>query len=142
VLEFVEARQPGEVLKIRLEIGELMCVEAEQLRFCFDSIKKETDLNSSSLEIATVPAVVKCPHCTYEGPAKRWDGGLSNGSIATLQCPACGKAAQAIQGHDCAIKSIQLSNLRSPEAVMPADLDCPETHHECDPFFDAIPSEI
>ncbi len=120
VLEFVQAREPAEVLKVRLEIGELTCVEDEQLRFCYDSIKTETALRNSTLEISSVPAVVKCAWCKYEGAAKRWDGG-----IATLECPNCGKAAQAIQGHDCAIKSIQLA----------------ETHHECDPA-NAISSAI
>ena len=108
VLEFAEARPSEEVLKVRLEIGELMCVEAEQLRFCYDSIKTGTALENSCLEIAFAPAVVKCPHCQYEGPPKYWEGVLAEASIATLQCPQCGKAAAAIAGHDCAIKSIQL----------------------------------
>src|SRR5665213_1797595 len=108
VLEFAEARPSEEVLKVRLEIGELMCVEAGQLRFCYDSIKTNTPLKNSLLEIESVAAVVQCPHCQYEGPPKYWDGALAGASIATLQCPTCGKAAAAIQGHECAIKSIQL----------------------------------
>jgi Zn finger protein HypA/HybF involved in hydrogenase expression len=87
-----------------------MCVEAEQLRFCFDSIKQETALNDAVLEIQFIPAVVKCRECDYEGGPKYWDGVLSGASIATLQCPRCGKAAEAIQGRDCAIKSVQMAD--------------------------------
>jgi hydrogenase nickel incorporation protein HypA/HybF len=128
VLEFAAARPSQEILKVRLEIGELMCVEAEQLRFCYDSIKQETALKNSVLEIASLSAVVQCPHCHYEGPPKYWDGALAGVSIPTLQCPQCGKAADAIQGHDCAIKTIQL-------------LDLSKTDHERDPFRNTLRAE-
>jgi hydrogenase nickel incorporation protein HypA/HybF len=125
VLEFAGARPSAEVVKVRLEIGELMCIEAEQLRFCYDSIKQETVLKNSSLEIEFVPAVVQCPHCQYEGSPKYWDGVLASASIPTLQCPKCGKAAAAIRGHDCAIKTVQL-------------LDLTNSHDECDSATGAI----
>jgi hydrogenase nickel incorporation protein HypA/HybF len=128
VLEFALARPSQQVLKVRLEIGEMMCVEAEQLRFCYDSIKKETALENSDLEIAFLPAVVQCPHCQYEGSPKYWDGALAGVSIPTLQCPQCGKAAETIQGHDCAIKTIQL-------------LDLKNTDNERDPFSNALRSD-
>lgn len=126
VLEFAQERQAMEVLKVRLEIGELMAVEAEQLQFCYDSIKQGTALENSSLEILFVSAVVRCPHCSYEGPPKYWDGARAGASVATLQCPRCSQAAKAIAGHDCAIKSIQAAKI----------------HHERDPFSTAIASEV
>lgn len=121
-LEFLQDREPCEILAIRVEIGELMCVEAEQLRFCFDSIKQETPLENSVLEISFAPAAVECPHCQYEGLAGRWDGAISGASIPTLQCPRCGKAVKAVQGHDCAIKSIRVST------------NSVKNYDECDPF--------
>jgi hydrogenase nickel incorporation protein HypA/HybF len=125
VLEFSEARHGRDVLRVRLEIGELMCVEAEQLRFCYDSIKLGTALENSTLDIEFAPAVVNCPHCDYEGPPKYWDGVIAGASIPTLQCPDCGKAAAAIQGHDCAIKTVQLLDQRN----------------ECDPNTNAVGAE-
>jgi hydrogenase nickel incorporation protein HypA/HybF len=121
VLEFAEARPWAEVLKVRLEIGELMGVEAEQLRFCYDSIKPETILKNSSLEISIVSAVVRCSCCEYEGPPKQWEGVLANATIPTLQCPQCGRTAVAVAGNDCAIKNVQA-------ATRPAKYD------ECDPL--------
>jgi hydrogenase nickel incorporation protein HypA/HybF len=117
LMAFAAAHDGKEILTVRLEIGELMCVEHEQLRFCYDSIKMDTPLQNSTLEIITAPAVVECPICQYEGTPKYWDAGLSAGSIATLQCPACGKAAKAIRGHDCAIRSVQLIDSREMTAV-------------------------
>lgn len=54
-----------------------------------------------------MPAAVRCPHCAYEGSPKYWEGALSAALVPTLQCPECGRAAEAVAGHDCAIKSIK-----------------------------------
>ena len=108
VLEFANSPPPKKVLKVLLQIGELTCVEPEQLQFCYTAVVQETSIEGSTLEIERVPAQVACPHCGYAGPPKYWEDALSAAPVATLQCPTCGKAAAAIQGHDCAIKSIQL----------------------------------
>lgn len=110
VLDFVSARQIQQVRTIRLAVGELTCVQHEQLRFCFESLIGQTDLQGSTLEIETVDAVVKCPRCEYEGAPRYWDGVLSGGPAPTLQCPRCGKAAGAVRGHECAIRSIQYAS--------------------------------
>jgi|ERR1041385_1549623 hydrogenase nickel incorporation protein HypA/HybF len=107
VLDFVNERQVSEVRTVRLAVGELTCVQDEQLRFCYESLVKETPIEASALEIERLPAVVKCPHCQYEGPPRYWDEALSAQAVPTLQCPQCGKAAQAVRGHECAIRSIQ-----------------------------------
>jgi hydrogenase nickel incorporation protein HypA/HybF len=116
VLEFAEAHRPAEVVKVRVEIGELMCVEQEQLRFCYDSIKGNTAVMNSLLEISSVPAAVNCPNCRYEGPPKYWEE-AQGAPVPTLQCPQCGKTAEAIQGHDCAIKSVQLLAGKNEDAM-------------------------
>jgi hydrogenase nickel incorporation protein HypA/HybF len=107
VLEFADTHQAKKVLAVRLAIGELTCVEAEQLRFCYTAVTKETAIEESELEIEQTPAVVRCPHCSYQGPPKYWDGALSAASIPTLQCPECGKTAEAIEGHECSIRNIK-----------------------------------
>lgn len=107
VLGFVETHGINKVLRVRLAIGELTCVQAEQLKFCYESVTRETALADSELVIETVPARVKCGGCGYEGAPKYWMDSLSEGPVPTLQCPECGKSAEAAQGHECAIKTIQ-----------------------------------
>jgi hydrogenase nickel incorporation protein HypA/HybF len=107
VLGFAESHGVSKVIRVRLAIGELTCVQREQLKFCYDSVTRETALSESELEIETVPARVKCAHCSYEGAPKYWMDSLSDTPVATLQCPNCGKSAEAAQGHECAIKTIQ-----------------------------------
>jgi len=107
ILEFVEEKQITKVIEVRLAVGELSCVEAEQLRFCISSITRETPMEDSTLEIEKIDAEVVCPHCSYAGRPKYWEDALSSGPIPTLQCPQCGKAAKPSQGQDCAIKTIK-----------------------------------
>ncbi|HET7623691.1 MAG TPA: hydrogenase maturation nickel metallochaperone HypA [Verrucomicrobiae bacterium] len=107
VLQFVEAHQINKVLRVRLAIGELTCVQPEQLKFCYESVTRETAIQNSSLEIEEVSALVKCPHCSYAGPPKYWMDSLTDAPVPTLQCPDCGRATEAEQGHECVIKTIQ-----------------------------------
>ena len=106
VSQFANSRQIEQIRLIRLALGELTCIQTDQLRFCFQALTKQTALEDSKLEIETVRAEVQCPKCSYHGPAKYWDEALGY-SIPTLQCPDCGGAAEAILGHECAIRSIQ-----------------------------------
>jgi hydrogenase nickel incorporation protein HypA/HybF len=118
VLEFAERNAVSRIVEVRLSIGELTCVEHEQLRFCFQAITNDSALEGASLEIETLPAVVRCPDCAYEGPPKYWEDALAAGRCPTMECPNCGRATEAVAGHDCAIKSIKYS--RDPD---PANSD-------------------
>jgi len=106
VSEFAAAHPDKQILEIYLQIGELTCIEAGQLKFCYESIVKGTNLDNSTLQIESRPALVKCPHCDYEGPPRRWEEGTTF-SVPTLQCPQCGRATEATAGHECVIKSIR-----------------------------------
>jgi hydrogenase nickel incorporation protein HypA/HybF len=109
VLEFVSIHPVKKVLVVRLAIGELSHVEADQLRFCYMAITEQTPIQDSALEIEKVEAVVRCEKCSYRGRPKYWDDALSVGPVPTLQCPDCGATVEAIEGSDCAIKSIRFA---------------------------------
>ena len=95
-----------------LEIGELSHIEHDQLRFCYESITKETPLEGSSLKIDKVEAFVECPHCSYRGRPKYWDDILAGAPVVTFQCPSCGKTVGETQGKECAIKSVKFSQIQ------------------------------
>lgn len=113
VMDFVERPPAKKIVKVILRIGELTCVEPEQLRFSYQAITKETPLEDSKLEFETVPAQVVCRHCGYEGRPRYWEDARSDGNlaIATLQCPQCGQATEAAEGHDCSIRTIRYVEL-------------------------------
>jgi hydrogenase nickel incorporation protein HypA/HybF len=107
VLEFVDTHEVKKVLTVRLAVGELSHVEADQLRFCYTAITQETVMENSTLEIENIAAVVECPRCTYRGRPKYWEDALSAAPIPTLECPDCRGTVEVVQGNDCAIKTIQ-----------------------------------
>ncbi|HEU4680064.1 MAG TPA: hydrogenase maturation nickel metallochaperone HypA [Terrimicrobiaceae bacterium] len=108
VAAFAESLSPPrKVLSVRVVIGELTCLEPEQLKFCYDAITKETSLEDSLLEIERAEAEVFCPHCSYRGRPKFWEEALSDVAVATMQCPSCGGVVEATQGHDCVIRTVR-----------------------------------
>jgi len=107
LLEFADKNPEKKIVEVRLAIGELSHIEEEQFRFCYGAITAETLLEGSTLEIERIEAMVICPHCSYRGRPKYWDGALSGIPVATLECPSCGKATEATDGKECAIKSLR-----------------------------------
>lgn len=117
VMEFADAHPDAEVLNVRLQIGELTCVEPDQLKFCYHSITRETPLASSKLEVESINAVIRCPHCSYLGAPSHWGGPLVGVMVPLLRCPRCQSIAEAIKGHECELRSVRLSsNLRKESA--------------------------
>ena len=113
LLEFTREHPGRRILQVRLLVGELANLELDQLRFCYGSITTNTALEGSELDIETIEATVQCPQCAYLGPPKYWEGALAFTSLATLRCPGCGGAAEAIQGHECAIKNLRYREIPS-----------------------------
>jgi hydrogenase nickel incorporation protein HypA/HybF len=107
LLDFAEQNPDKKIVEVRVAIGEFTSIEEEQLRFCYDSIISEMPIAGSTLTIEPVPGKVTCSHCGYSGPPKYWDGALHGVPVATLECPGCGKAAEADEGNECAIRSIR-----------------------------------
>ena len=107
LLDFAEQNPDKKIVEVRVAIGEFTLIEEEQLRFCYESIISEMPIAGSSLTIEPVLGKVACTHCGYNGPPKYWDGILRGVPVATLECPSCGKAAEATEGNECAIRSIR-----------------------------------
>ncbi len=124
LLDFAEKNPDKKIVEVRVAIGEFTQIEEEQLSFCYDSIITEMPLAGSRLTIEPILGKVRCPHCSYNGPPKYWDGALHGVPIATLECPQCGQAARVTEGDECAIRSIRYQpNVVAPKAfgAVPAD---------------------
>ncbi len=107
LLQFAAENPDKKIVEARLEVGELSHIEHEQLLFSYNSITTETPLEGSTLQIEKVAAAVECSFCHYRGRPKYWEGALSETPVATLQCPACSKVVSAVEGQECAIKSVK-----------------------------------
>jgi hydrogenase nickel incorporation protein HypA/HybF len=117
LLEFSAQTPERTVIEVRLGVGELSHIDPEQLRFCYESITKETLLDGSSLTIDKIAALVNCPHCNYRGRPDYWDEAVAIAPVITMRCPQCGNAVDTDQGHECAIRSVRFIESHSASGV-------------------------
>ncbi len=83
VLEAVKTemrRYPGTYpCRVGLRIGELAAIDQEALRFCFEAMVHETDLESLELGIEFCPRRHRCHDCRHEFIVHDYDS----------RCPQC-----------------------------------------------------
>ncbi len=84
VLEAVRVemlRYPGMYpCKVGLRIGELAAIDQEALRFCFEAMVRETELESLELAIEICPRRHRCRECAREFLVRDY----------VSRCPQCG----------------------------------------------------
>jgi len=99
ILERASQERFGAVEKVWLEIGELSCVEADAMAFCFDSVMAGTLVEGAQLEIISVPGEGECPRCGHRCQVQAlYDA-----------CPECGSFGLGIvQGRDVRVKSLSV----------------------------------
>lgn len=107
VMDFAREHRAQKVLAVKLAIGELTTLAAEQLAFCYEVISRETLIEGSVLEIEEVKAEISCPHCSYFGAPKMWDQAFHFVRVPTLQCPECGRGTKIVKGKECTITNIK-----------------------------------
>lgn len=94
VLEAVRAetaRYPGTyAAKVSLRIGEVAAIDQEALRFCFEALTLETDLEWLELEITACPRRQRCMQCGEDFVVRDYD----------VRCPQCGSLKTECAGGD------------------------------------------
>ncbi len=87
------------VKSVRLEIGQLSCVEAEAMRFCFDSAMAGSLAEGARLEIIETPGTGQCSACG-KTVAMTEQYGL---------CPDCGSPhLQIVAGNEMRVKDMEV----------------------------------
>jgi hydrogenase nickel incorporation protein HypA/HybF len=81
----VALRDRARAITVGLRIGELSGVDPESLRFGFDALVKDSDLEPLRLEVEYVARTQQCLDCELVFAADRY----------TLECPACA----SLRGH-------------------------------------------
>ncbi|MBU0982864.1 MAG: hydrogenase maturation nickel metallochaperone HypA [candidate division Zixibacteria bacterium] len=80
VLEEIGRRGITRVLAVGLEVGELMDVVPDSLKFGFEVAVRGTELAGARLEITEVPLTAECPGCTQSFRVEKY----------LFVCPICG----------------------------------------------------
>jgi len=72
-------RPESRATRVGVRLGELTAVDAESLRFCFDALKRDTDLGSLQLEVEICRRRHRCEQCGHEFTVRDYE----------FECPRC-----------------------------------------------------
>lgn len=85
--------------KIIIETGSFSGIDPDNLKFCFDIIKKDTILKEAQIEILEIDTLIKCNKC-HE---------ISKINDYFIYCEICNSTdADIIQGDNISLKSIEI----------------------------------
>jgi hydrogenase nickel incorporation protein HypA/HybF len=76
--------------KVGVRIGEIAAIDQDALRFCFEAITRETDLESLELEIEVCPRRHRCQACGRDFVVRDYDS----------RCPQCASLDTTCIGGD------------------------------------------
>ncbi|PWC10237.1 hydrogenase maturation nickel metallochaperone HypA [Brenneria roseae subsp. americana] len=100
-LELIEQQarqhQARRVTEVWLEVGALSCIEESALRFCFESVCRQTLAEGCQLHVAIRPAKAWCWECSAVVEILKHDEG----------CPQCGSHNLRVDDGD----SLQIKQL-------------------------------
>jgi hydrogenase nickel incorporation protein HypA/HybF len=105
VLDTVQAearKRPGaRPCRVGLRIGELAAVNSEALRFAFEALTRETELESLALDIEICPRRQRCCDCAVTFEAQDF----------TFACPRCGaQRTECISGDELEIAYLEVDD--------------------------------
>lgn len=91
---------PGGIARrVTVRIGELAAVDPEALRFGFQAITRETELESLELEIERCPRIHRCEPCDFDFPVRDFD----------YRCPQCkSEQTQCVGGQQLELAHLEL----------------------------------
>ncbi|WP_456328008.1 hydrogenase maturation nickel metallochaperone HypA [Archaeoglobus sp.] len=66
VMKVAEQKNAKKINAVHVAVGNLLMLNPEQLKFCFDVITKGTIAENAKLEVEVVKAKIKCTSCGKE----------------------------------------------------------------------------
>ncbi len=95
------AARGARVSKVGVRVGELAAIDPEALRFCFEALVKDSDLEPLALEIEVRPRQQRCPACGLTFVARDYN----------LACPACGsQQTECVSGDELDLAYLEISS--------------------------------
>jgi len=107
-LEELERHDVSSVEEMVLVVGDLTSLGEDQLRFAYEVMTRDTQLEGSVLVIEHENVRLLCSSCGYDGPAKTFESDYHEHTIPILSCPECGGNVKVTAGETCRIKSLKI----------------------------------
>ena len=98
--------------KVNLEVGELMFLSEDQLRFAYKILVQDNEiLANSELIIENIEPKIECSSCGFVGKLPYESIGDLNDpslhmSFPKFSCPKCNSQIVVLEGRDCIIRNI------------------------------------
>jgi len=109
VLNSAKRARAKKILSIRLEIGGLTLLNAEQVKFWVMEGLKETIGAESKVKIENINPEILCKNCGYLGDLHFIDDPTYHLSLPLFTCPQCNSSKIEIKkGKGCVIRDIQI----------------------------------
>jgi hydrogenase nickel incorporation protein HypA/HybF len=108
LLERLPQDQVEEVIEVTVIVGEFRFLNAEQLRFAYRILSRDTIFEGSTLRIEKIKGAVRCPNCRYSGNAGFFENIVHQTYIPSVNCPECGEIAEIIRGNELILKSVKV----------------------------------
>lgn len=102
IIEIVEetmAGQQGKVLEVSVDIGELVAVVPESLKFCYDVVTEDSKFAGSKLIVNILPVTARCRQCTTEFRVENF----------MFICPECSSVDhEMLQGQELKVNHLEV----------------------------------
>ncbi len=108
----IKKHQFKSIEKVNLEVGELMFLGEDQMRFGYKILTQDNEvLNNSELIIETKAPIIECSSCGYTGELPNENKGDPNDptlhfKFPKFSCPKCNGPIKILEGRACIIKNI------------------------------------
>jgi hydrogenase nickel incorporation protein HypA/HybF len=98
----------GRIKKVHVQKGELLLLSEWALKEAFRILADGTGLSGAELQIESVPVLVRCPSCGYEGDVRYLAEEGWHVAVPVLACPRCGAPVELRAGKDLAIVGLSV----------------------------------
>jgi hydrogenase nickel incorporation protein HypA/HybF len=99
---------PGTISAVFVKKGELRVLSDRALENAFELLSRGTRLEAARLEVESVPVVVRCGSCAYEGPAKTFSDEAGHYAIPILDCPRCAATVSIVSGRELCVERVSV----------------------------------
>lgn len=109
VINSAEGNRARKVTAINLEMGELVFLNPEQVKFWLKELFRETIAKEAKINIKNIKSLVRCPQCGYQGEMKSEDDPIYHISYPSFSCPKCRSPQIEIErGRECLLRNIEI----------------------------------